>query len=60
MPKAPKANDKIEVQINAIWKPAKVVKLFNDGEYFEVSFEGRQPNTTVLTINQFTVWRYPD
>ena len=59
-----KVKDKIEVNINAVWKPAVVKDLFTDrGTDFLLAVFPKQPLLhfkKIMLINEHTVWRYPD
>lgn len=54
--------DKIEVRVNTVWKPAVVRQLWqkSDGtDFLSAKFpDGHQQY--IMLINEHTVWRYPD
>lgn len=56
-----KVDDRIEVRVNAVWKPAVVQQLFEDGDtdFFTAQFpDHRQQN--IMLINEHSVWRHND
>jgi len=59
-----KVNDNIEVNINAVWKPAVVQDLYTEkGTDFLLAKFPKFPLLhfkQIMLINEHTVWRHPD